>query len=433
MAFKLPRGMRDLEPEDYSLLERIREAFVETCKLFGFKLMEPSPIEMLSTLEAKSGAGIKDEIYCFKDKSGRDVGLRFDLTVGITRYVASRRDLQLPIKLASFGGMWRYDEPQYGRYRWFYQWDAEIFGPSCIEADAEVIDLTSSLLERLGLTDVVIRIGDRKLVEDFIRKKLRVEDDSIILEMLRALDKLGKKEPSKLIDEYEAKGVKRPYLERLMELTKIKGDPDKVLRELDQELDSSALSKLSDVLRARGMKNFEIDLSIVRGLDYYTGIVFEAYTGDERLGAIAGGGRFDILPKVFGRQDIGATGVAGGVERTMLALSRTQKKTADATLVFIGLVGRELMSVAMRIASELRRKGIATDVELLGRSLRRQLEDVSSRRIPFFVIVAPKEYSEGKVVLRDMVKAEEEAVNIEELASSIRQRLHKTNFKYFIV
>ncbi|MCP8318098.1 MAG: ATP phosphoribosyltransferase regulatory subunit, partial [archaeon] len=125
MKFQLPRGMRDLEPEDFELLERIRSNFLEVTKIFGFKLMEPSPIELLSTLEAKSGPTISDEIYCFKDKGGRELGLRFDLTVGLTRFVASRRDLQLPIKLCSFSSMWRYDEPQYGRYRWFYQWDAE--------------------------------------------------------------------------------------------------------------------------------------------------------------------------------------------------------------------------------------------------------------------------------------------------------------------
>ncbi|MEM4297914.1 MAG: histidine--tRNA ligase [Nitrososphaerota archaeon] len=369
-------------------------------------------------------SGIRDEIYCFKDKSGRELGLRFDLTVGITRYVVSRRDLQLPVKLGSFGSMWRYDEPQYGRYRWFHQWDAEIFGPSCIEADAEVIDFTSSLFERLGIKDSIIRIGDRKVVEEFIRKELKIEKEELILEMLRALDKAGKKETSQILDEYEAKGIDRADLRRLMELTKLRGDAESVLKGLHQGIDTSSLSELSDRLRARGIKNFEIDLSIVRGLDYYTGTVFEAYTKEERLGAIAGGGRFDALPKIFGRQDMGATGVAGGVERTMMVLYQLQeKKGYEGPLIYVGYVGKDLMKPATEIASKLRREGLATDIELLNRSLRRQLEDASSKNIPFFVIVAPREYSQGKVLLRDMRKGEEAVLSIDELIGFLQQRL----------
>ncbi|MFN3621799.1 MAG: ATP phosphoribosyltransferase regulatory subunit, partial [Nitrososphaerales archaeon] len=108
MKFSLPRGFRDIEPEDFELMERIRDAFIQTCKLFGFALMEPSPLELLETLEAKSGASIRDEIYAFRDKSGREVGLRFDLTVGLTRWVVSNRGLQFPVKIGSFAGLWRY-------------------------------------------------------------------------------------------------------------------------------------------------------------------------------------------------------------------------------------------------------------------------------------------------------------------------------------
>ena len=145
MSFSLPRGMRDLDPDTYEILEKIRFEFMYLSKLFGFKIMEPSPIETLGTLEAKSGQSIKDEIYYFKDKGNRDIGLRFDLTVGLTRYVSSQRGLPMPFRLGSFSGMWRYDEPQLGRYRWFYQWDVEIYGPKSSLADAEVIDFTVSL------------------------------------------------------------------------------------------------------------------------------------------------------------------------------------------------------------------------------------------------------------------------------------------------
>ena len=158
MKFELPRGMRDLEPEEYQTIELIKQKFFDTAELFGFIFMEPSPIELLSTVEAKSGPSIENEIYGFKDKGGRDVALRFDLTVGLTRYVVSRRDLRLPTKLASFGSMWRYDEPQMGRYRWFHQWDVEIYDSFNIESDAEIIEFTATYLRMLGLKDIMIDV-----------------------------------------------------------------------------------------------------------------------------------------------------------------------------------------------------------------------------------------------------------------------------------
>ena len=120
--------MRDIEAIDYALLEQVRSSYLETSRLYDFQIMEPSPLELLSTLEAKAGSSIKDEIFYFTDKGGREIGLRFDLTVGITRYVCARKELQPPVKMGCFSSMWRYDEPQRGRYRWFHQWDAEIFG-----------------------------------------------------------------------------------------------------------------------------------------------------------------------------------------------------------------------------------------------------------------------------------------------------------------
>ena len=143
MTPSLPRGMRDIEARDYVLLEQVRRSFLDTSTLYDFQTMEPSPLELLSTLEAKAGSSIKDEIFYFTDKGGREVGLRFDLTVGITRYVCARKELQLPVKMGCFSSMWRYNEPQHGRYRWIHQWDAEIFGVSDCSAEAEVIEFTS--------------------------------------------------------------------------------------------------------------------------------------------------------------------------------------------------------------------------------------------------------------------------------------------------
>ena len=231
MKFELPRGMRDLEPEDYKVIELTKQKFFEASELFGFKFMEPSPIEMLSTLEAKSGPSIGNEIYSFKDKGGRDVALRFDLTIGLTRYVVARRDLRLPVKLSSFGGMWRYDEPQMGRYRWFHQWDIEIYDSFNVESDAEIIEFTKTYLEMIGLKDTIIDVCDRELLEDFIRTKLGVQDHDTLMEMLRAVDKVPKKGDKAVISEYTAKGFDAQKLEKLIDLSTIKGSADEVLQD----------------------------------------------------------------------------------------------------------------------------------------------------------------------------------------------------------
>ncbi len=139
--------------------------------------MEPGPLESLSVLRAKSGSQVDDQIYDFKDKADRDIGLRFDLTVGMTRNVSSKKGLKPPVKLASYGGVWRYDEPQHARYRWFYQWDVEIFGDQSVEADAEVMDLSYNLFKKVGLQDFSLEVGDRSVVEEYIRKSIGVTSE----------------------------------------------------------------------------------------------------------------------------------------------------------------------------------------------------------------------------------------------------------------
>jgi len=425
MKFTLPRGLRDIPPEDYVRMEDIRCAFMETCRLFGFDLMEPSPLEMLETLEAKSGASVRDEIYAFRDKSGREVGLRFDLTVGLTRWVVSNRSLQFPAKIGSFAGLWRYDEPQYGRYRWFYQWDAEIFGPTGVAADAEVIDFTQSLFSKLGIDDISIHVGDRRVASEYIDKILGVKDESMVADMLRALDKVKKKSKQEIIEEYSTK-TDTTRLTQLLEFGEIRGSVEVVFSRLQEyKLESTdALVSLIDLLKQRDVKNIVVDLSIVRGLDYYTGIVFEAFIeSDEALGALAGGGRYDILPAIFGRADIGATGVAGGVDRTILALKKRAPTKSSEQSVYVAYVNKEVSTVAQEIVALLRREGVAAEIDLAERNLKKQLEAAAKRNTPYVIIVGPKELAVNNVVLRDMKNGKEEAKPILETVNLLKRIL----------
>jgi histidyl-tRNA synthetase len=402
VKIELPRGMRDVEPEDLDGINYVRDKFFETARLFNFKMMEPSPIELLSTLEAKSGASISNEIYAFKDKGDRDVALRFDLTIGLTRYVALRRDLKMPAKLASFAGVWRYDEPQAGRYRYFHQWDIEVYGPKSQESDAEVIEFVASFFKRLGL-EVSIQVNDRQIVEQFIRSRLDVGEEEKVLEMFRAVDKVAKKGAPAVLEEYKD-AIDPIKLQALFDLSQIKGSVDYAAISADvQNLEGwGKLTSLMDSLRARRVDNASLNLGIVRGLDYYSGTVFEVFAESDG-GALVGGGRYDRLTDAFGRKDIGATGAAGGIERIVMALQkRGVIQSTSRPLVYVAYTGDEIKGRALELASLLRNGGIAADYDILGRPLRKQLDLAASRDATITVIVAASDMAEGKVTVRSM-------------------------------
>jgi histidyl-tRNA synthetase len=400
---------------------RVQRTFQETAALFNFKLMEPASIEHLSVLRAKSGAEVDKEIYSFKDKGDRDVGLRFDLTVGMTRYVCSRRDLKPPVKLACVGGVWRYDEPQHARYRFHTQWDAEIYGTPSIDSDAEVIDLSRSIFDRLGLGDDTVEIGDRAVVEEFIERELKIEKGDRMFDLMRALDKVQKKTSDELLKEYTQKGYASTAIERLLEFGRLRGQPEKILSKL-AELKLPAvhgLGELKDRLTERGVKNFEFNLSIVRGIDYYTGVVFEIVDGKHPdLGSLCGGGRYDLLPRAFGRPDLSATGAAGGIDRAAMSLSKAGGRAEPLT--FVAFASRDVYGNALRFLSELRSEGIRAEASLQARPLGKQLEDASAMGAGWAIIVGKKEVSSGVVTLRDMHDRSERQIPFEEALARIK-------------
>ena len=377
--------------------------------------MDPSPIELLSVLETKSGPAIKDEIYYFKDKGDREVALRFDFTVGLTRYAAAQKSMRLPAKISSFGGVFRYDEPQKGRYRYFHQWDIEIYGKPTLESEAEIIELTSRLFDSLLLKDITIDINHRNLVESYINLVFDSKEAQLVADILRAVDKIQKKSKDEIIAEFKDR-YDESKLEKILEFSQIKGS----ILEVEQSFDTTQLESwnelklLVDSLENRGVSNVRINFGIVRGLDYYSGIVFEVFDKNSTLGALAGGGRYDSLTTAFGREDIGATGVAGGVERIILTMQEqkiipviSQKRVA------ILYVNEEMQKVAMSIASMLRLENIPTDVDLMGRNLKKQMEQASNARLA--IIVGPDELKEGNVVLRDMTDGSEGTIPLEKL------------------
>ena len=420
----LPRGMKDFENDEIQKIEFIREKFLSTSNVFGFQLMEPSPIELMSVIEAKSGPTIRDDVYFFNDKGDREVSLRFDFTVGLTRYATEQKSMKLPAKISAFGGVWRYDEPQKGRYRYFHQWDIEIFGRQNTETDSEIIEFTSKFFSNLGLTNIILSISHRKIVQSYISSLFESEDSEVISDILRAIDKIQKKSEQEIISEYEKKGYQKEKLEKILEFSKLKGSPEEISKSLDvsQFENWSELTTLFESLSNRNVKNIQIDFGIVRGLDYYSGVVFEAFDQTFDIGALVGGGRYDNLPSVFGRNDLGATGVAGGVERIMLALENKKSSFKENTnRISVLYVNDEMKANAMKITSSLRENNIPTDVDLSGRALKKQMEN--STQSKFSIIVGPDEFSNGMVVVRNMSDRSENKVKISELLEYVKNSL----------
>lgn len=417
--------MKDFEGEENANIEHIRNHFKKLSNLYGFSFMDPSPIELLSTLETKSGPGIRDEIYYFKDKGDREVALRFDFTMGLTRYAATQKSMKLPAKISAFGGVFRYDEPQKGRYRYFHQWDVEVYGKASLESEAEIIEITSRLFDSLLLKDITIDINHRNLVESYINKVFDSKEPELVANILRAVDKIAKKSKEQILTEFQEKGYETEKLEKILEFAQIKGTISEVENVFDtSQLESwDELKSLIDSLENRGVSNVRINFGIVRGLDYYSGIVFEVFDKNSKLGALAGGGRYDTLTKAFNREDIGATGVAGGVERIILTMQEqkiiTETKQSRVAVLYIN---EEMQKVAHSITSLLRLNNIPTDIDLAGRNMKKQMDIATNSK--FAIIVGPQELENGNVVLKDMINGTEGIISLEKLTEDPKSILN---------
>ena len=409
------------------LYDKIRDVV----RRYGFQMVEPATIENLATLEAKSGPAIRNQVYWFKDKSGRSLGLRFDLTVGLARMVANRTDLPEPIKFAAIGGNWRYEEPQFGRYRYFTQWDVEIFGSESPLADAEVICVGADILDSVGLKDSAIRVSNRKLAESYLRQ-LGIRSDKALDQCLRTIDKLRKMTRPQLEKEFQAAKVKKSAIEDIFSFISLEGSPENVLAKLDSftfkderaENGLEELKTLADALASFGrLASCVYDLSIVRGIGYYDGIVFEAFDkGGEDVGSIFGGGRYDRLCRIYGKRDIPATGVAGGIERLMISLERSNlfPKGQLGAKVFIATVQEGLKQEAAKLAQKLRDNGVATEVDLKTRPFGKQLEYANATRIPYLIVLGPQELQSQMVKVKDMATRNEVEVPLTGLVEKLQ-------------
>jgi histidyl-tRNA synthetase len=410
--FQPPRGTRDFLPQDMAARRKAFEKIRSVFDAYGYGEVSTPAFEDFDLLSKKSGPEIENEIYAFEDKAGRKLGLRFDPTVPICRIVASNPSLQKPVKFCYITNMWRYDRPGAGRWREFWQAGVELIGPCSPQADAEMLAIVSDSLKALGVRDFYFRISSRKVVDGFVGKAGIPQEK--ITDVFRAIDKLEKIGEKGVMDEMASRGIDRDKAESLMGLVSSGSAEGPAADEL---------SEIRKVARAMGAKDVRIDLSIVRGIDYYTGFVFETMVkGSESMGSVASGGRYDKLIGIYSGHDVPATGYGMGIDRLLEIMSAGKgEKAAPAVKAFVVSVNDTVRNHAMEITQELRSEGISSEAELMGRGLGKQLEYAGKRGVPFAVIVGPREVKEKKFTLRDMKTGKESKLSLTGIVNKLKK------------
>jgi len=424
MDLKPVRGMRDLTPEEYYPMLQIFDRLARVAESFGYLRVETPALEYYEILKAKAGDDVVNEIYYFRDKADREVGLRFDMTVPVARVVSYRVDLPKPIRWYYITKVWRYDEPQHGRYREFHQFGIEFLGSSSVRADAEVLTIGVESLKALELGDFRIRVNDRRIIEQLLAR-LGIPNDAK-QGVLRIMDKRGKVPDDELERMLIGLGLTREVAQEVLRLANTTEGLNKVpdlLKELGVGDDFiKYYNDLVDFLGMYGVLDYmSMDLGIVRGLDYYTGIVFEMYVPDYKL-SVGGGGRYDNLVEIYSGKPMPASGFAMGIERLMEVLEQrgSIKRGFPPIDYYIYVVGndRNHITLGYKLASRLRVQGNKAIVDTGEKSLRSALEYASKINVRYFVIVGPKEVSQGVVKVRDMATWSEKDIPLSEFGVS---------------
>ena len=415
------KGTRDFYPEDMAIRNWIAGVWRNVSTRYGFEEFDGPIFESLELYTQKSGEEIVNQLYAFEDKGGRALALRPEMTPTLARMVIARAaTLRKPTKWFSISRCYRYERPQRGRFREFFQWNIDIIGVKEPAADAEVIAAAVDSLREMGLgpSDVVVKIGDRKLLGALL--------SSVGIEGTRQIDvyttidrmtKLPQEKGRQLLSELD---LGRKAEEKILAATAAKGIDE--VRELAQQESNTKeafaeLDTLFALFSDYGIADFcELDLSVVRGLDYYTGIVFEIYDKGRELRAICGGGRYDALISTFGGPPMPAAGFGLGdaVIQELLAEKGLLPKFARAVDFFAVPITKDEIGIAARIVQALRRKGRRAEYSLSPGSMRRLMREADASAAKWTIIVGPDEIKEGAVALRDMGTGVQRKVSLED-------------------
>jgi histidyl-tRNA synthetase len=424
-TFQNVRGMRDLLSEDAQVLTLVVAKARGVAELFGFSEVITPVVESYELLSAKSGEEIRQRMFTFKDLGDRTVALRPEFTASIARLITtSLKNEPKPLRLFSVGSVYRYDEPQRGRYREFWQSNFELMGSSQPEADAETILLTDSLMKAVGLQDYVFKLGHVGILRGILtQEKIDERTQNAILQ------KMDKKEYDAALDLVNSEKCKTI----LRELMKMKSSDifktaeavRGLMKSEGYEKSMEAADNLIEILKLAtegGCKIEVVDPAFARGLEYYTGMIFEVYVPELEI-ALGGGGRYDRLIEAFGGEPTPAVGVAQGIDRIALA-GQSQGSVAAPQArkrVVVIPVSPTLKGEATKIARMLRDEGVSSEFEIMGRKMAKALEDADRRKLDFAVIVGEREAKLGAVVLRNLAKREQEVVKMNEIVGKLKK------------
>jgi len=425
-----PKGFRDFPPEDEILRKEIFSRIEKIFQRYGFDPIETPMVEKWETLAGKYGEEAENRlIWRFKlPYSEKEFGLRYDLTVPLARFVA-RFNPRFPFKRYQIGRVFRYEDPQKGRYREFWQCDVDIVGESSPLADAEILNTVIDVFEEFGFKNYTIKVNDRRILREIFERFLGINDYSTILKIYRIIDKLdkiGKEKVLLLLKELNLGEKVLKQIESFIDASKLNNEEIfRYLESFDSSEIKAAIESLKTILDFSKKKDrIKIDLSLVRGLDYYTGMIYEAVVEEPKIGSLSGGGRYDNLIGIFTGNKIPAVGGSIGVERFIdagleLGIFKKEKKTYSK----VGIVYTKDVDVkkVWEIADYLRSKGINTFVSFESYSgILDGVKDLDKRGIQFALIVGKKEIEEGKLTLQNLLTRERQVVKLEEIDKIVK-------------
>ena len=409
--FKKPTGTIDFFPEEMAIRNAIFNSLRKTSERFGFKEIEVPAFEDMRLLTKKAGEEIKTQIFVLEKKGEEEFGLRFELTASFARlFVEKQKALPKPVKWFGLSRMWRYERPQAGRLREFYQLSVELFGSDKPESDAEVIKLAINCFTDLGLTeeDFFVKVNNRKLLQGLllnVTKKEKLDD------VLRIMDKAKKITQDEFDKELKDIGVDPGKVREILNCETLANTERLIQNDLARE----GYNELKAVLYDFDDRFVQFDISVARGLAYYTGTVFEIFDKDEKLRALAGGGRYDKLIELYGGQPCPATGFAIGYSTLSLLLEQKEKvPTIDLKPDYFVIIIGDAKEKAKEIIEKLRKK-YKVEKDLMRRNIGNQLKYANSIGAKKVIFIGPDELAKGIVKVKDMSSGEEKEVKIEEL------------------
>jgi len=425
---RLLKGFRDYLSAEMQPRQRMIDTIVAVFERFGFGPLQTPAIEYSDVLLGKYGADAEKLLYRFRDNGGRDVSLRFDLTVPLSRVAGQYGDLPRPFKRYQVAPVWRAEKPGRGRFREFCQCDADIVGSDSLIYDAECIALTYAVMKALGIDKFEIRISTRKVLAA-LGEALGIAEETQLATIFRTIDKLscqGESRVEKMLGD-EA-GCDDKQVDTIMQFVGITGENDSILRQVGQLLGPPAQEAVNDLTTvlayARALSvpqgYVKCDCSIARGLDYYTGTVYETYLSAlEGFGSVMSGGRYDDLITRFVGQRIPAVGVSVGVDRLFAGLMELGVTGESRCIVRAAVIACDdgCVMPALELVAKLRAAGVSAETAFdsdESPKLKRQLKSADKRGVPYVAILGPDEISASKVTLRDMSSGEQDTISLTE-------------------